>query len=74
VRLLREDAGLRLDIGDDGNGAPAAAERRSAGGGFGLLGMEERVLALGGSLTIRPTPPRGTLVCVRLPLDGLLRS
>jgi signal transduction histidine kinase len=30
--------------------------------------MEERVLALGGTLRIAPAPERGTLVSVRLPL------
>jgi len=70
VTLRRDGAGLILEISDDGLGAPpplAAGEPRKAGG-FGLLGMEERALALGGSLEIRPAGSAGTIVRVRLPL------
>ncbi len=63
VSLVREAAQLKLTITDDGRGRPAGA----SGGGFGLLGMEERVLALGGRLDIEPAIPRGTRVNVHLP-------
>ena len=70
VSLQHGGSDLLLEIRDDGQGGPASGERREAGksAGFGLLGMEERVLALGGSLSIRPAPQRGTVVGIRLPL------
>jgi signal transduction histidine kinase len=41
------------------------------GDGYGLVGMEERVLAVGGHLTAGPTPHRGWSVVARLPRDRL---
>lgn len=60
---------IELCIADDGRGLPAdALERRPApspGGGFGLLGIEERVAALGGSLRVRNDG--GAVIEVSLP-------
>ncbi|KAB2970613.1 sensor histidine kinase [Zoogloea sp.] len=71
VTLQRQPAGLTLEIRDDGQGctAPDDVPHASRRSGFGRLGMEERVLALGGTLSIAPAPPpaQGTVVCVRLP-------
>ncbi|MFC5212737.1 sensor histidine kinase [Streptomyces coerulescens] len=51
---LRDDAGrLEVSVADDGRGGtqlPAAAH----GGGFGLVGLKERVTALGGALHAGP--------------------
>ncbi|HLO63366.1 MAG TPA: sensor histidine kinase [Azonexus sp.] len=71
VTLQRGPADLALEIRDDGQGSPPPDSAAGKPGGFGRLGMEERVLALGGSLDIRPAPGRGTLVSVRFPLPGL---
>ncbi|MDX3384656.1 sensor histidine kinase [Streptomyces niveiscabiei] len=57
VRLLDDPDRLTVSVTDDGRGGtqlPAAAH----GGGFGLVGLKERVTALGGDLT---TGPRGTV-------------
>ena len=54
---------LRLIIRDDGIGMDVDAPRS----GFGLLGMRERVLSLGGSLEISSWPGGGTRVRVILP-------
>lgn len=72
LTLQRRGAGLLLEVCDDGQGSPPPSKRSEArkSGGFGLLGMEERVLALGGSLEIRPAATGGTVVSVRLPLPG----
>lgn len=69
VTLRREATGLLLEISDDGLGY-GGEDTRPAGkpGGFGRLGMEERVLALGGTLRIEPAPERGTRVSVQLTL------
>ncbi|VFS88053.1 sensory histidine kinase UhpB [Raoultella terrigena] len=51
-----------LVLEDDGSGLPPGTGQH----GFGLIGMRERVTALGGTLTISCT--HGTRVCVSLPL------
>ncbi|WP_279048900.1 signal transduction histidine-protein kinase/phosphatase UhpB [Cedecea davisae] len=58
----RQKGGLMLVIEDDGSGLPPGSGQQ----GFGLLGMRERVTALGGTLAISCT--HGTRVSVSLPL------
>lgn len=57
---------LVLSIRDDGIGIhpPPPGDRRH----FGLLGMQERALALGGQLHIHSEPGQGTTLTARLPL------
>jgi len=61
VRLRGDDAGLVLEIEDDGTGfdpdAPGLRSRR-----LGLTSMEERAERLGGWLEIRSAPGAGTTV------------
>lgn len=66
VSLRLRLADLELAIHDDGQGFSPGARRRS--GSFGLIGMNERAMAVGGSLTLRSHPGRGTTIRVRLPL------
>jgi two-component system, NarL family, sensor histidine kinase UhpB len=63
VRLARGDA-IELSIEDDGRQEAA----RPAQPGMGVLGMHERVQALGGSFTLAPREPRGMRVAVSIPL------
>lgn len=69
VSLARgtEFGGGALEIGvrDDGRGMTPEPRR-----GFGLLGMRERVEALGGSLTLESAPARGVAVAARVPAGG----
>jgi signal transduction histidine kinase/ligand-binding sensor domain-containing protein len=61
--VLKADAGLScLEIID--NGAGFESGRQQAG--YGLLGMQERVTALGGRLAIISAPGQGTIVRVTL--------
>ena len=59
VRPDRDD--VLVEIADDGTGSPGPP-------GNGILGMGERVRALGGSLTTGPGPDGGFQVRARLPL------
>jgi signal transduction histidine kinase len=52
VSVARAGDGVALVVDDDGGGDPA---RVSTATGFGLLGIRERIEALGGALTIGPS-------------------
>jgi PAS domain S-box-containing protein len=58
-----EQGDLVLAIADDGRGMRVLVQPTS----FGLLGMRERALELGGSLSINSRPDAGTRVVLRLP-------
>jgi signal transduction histidine kinase len=71
VRLERVVSELILLITDDGAGFDARMIRSSSGTStLGLRGMEERALALGGTITIDSAPALGTEICVRFPIKG----
>jgi signal transduction histidine kinase len=66
VRLWTEGDTLVVEVADDGRGFdPAVAQ-----GGVGLVGMRERVEALGGEVEVSSRPGNGTEVTVRVPLEG----
>jgi signal transduction histidine kinase len=60
---------VRLDVRDDGRGFDPAGlgERPGEAGGFGLTGMRQRAVGLGGTLEIESEPGTGTTVCASLP-------
>ena len=60
------DGVVRVTVSDDGRGFDPAA----VSGGFGLIGMRERVELAGGELQIDTEPGRGTTVLVRIPDPG----
>jgi signal transduction histidine kinase len=62
--LRRTPDELVIEVTDDGaNGSPAG----SAGGGYGLVGMRERVALYGGTLEAGPRRERGYSVVAHLP-------
>ena len=64
IRLGAEtDGGLSVRVEDNGNGMDTARRRD----GMGLLGMRERVMALGGELSIESRPGEGTRIHAQLP-------
>jgi signal transduction histidine kinase len=65
VELVREGRGMRLRIRDDGIGLGHDASH--APDSHGLVGMRERVEALGGILQVTTTGGRGTLVDAFIP-------
>jgi signal transduction histidine kinase len=64
VTLHEERNALSLTIQDDGVGFDPRSPKRK----LGLVGIEERVLELGGKLAIYSQPQRGTLLQVEIPL------
>jgi signal transduction histidine kinase len=56
---------LTVRVDDDGTGS-----RRPPVPGYGLVGMRERVTALGGRLRAEPGPSRGFTVLAELPVNG----
>jgi PAS domain S-box-containing protein len=65
IRLAKEGGVLVLEVHDNGRGI--SEEELSAGRSLGILGMRERVLLLGGELTIKGVPGKSTTVRVRIP-------
>lgn len=63
VRMSRSEGRVDLVIEDDGDGFDAAG----VAPGMGLLGMRERVIALGGEFKLVSQPGRGTRIEVELP-------
>lgn len=55
---------VSIEVVDNGRGL---AQARSGGGGFGLLGMRERVAMLSGQFSAGPRPEGGFRVMARLP-------
>jgi len=70
IRLQRRDSIVQAFIEDDGSGFDPAevADREAQGRGVGLVGMRERIAALGGSLEIESHPGKGTRLTIELPL------
>ena len=63
VRVAGSASGIEIEVNDDGQGFDPQRAR-----GLGILGMEERVKRLGGSLEVKSAPGRGTVVKAELPL------
>jgi signal transduction histidine kinase len=63
VELDTDDAILRLSIRDDGIGGADLSK------GSGLLGLRDRIDALGGTLQVTSLPGNGTTMLVEVPLE-----
>jgi signal transduction histidine kinase len=66
VRLGYTPGALSLAVEDEGK--PATGSSRQPAGGHGIVGMRERVAALGGRLSAGPRPEGGYRVAAELPL------
>lgn len=66
LSLTRRDDSLLLSIRDDGIGGA------DSGKGSGLVGLQDRIEALGGTIRIDSPPGEGTSLLVALPLDAAL--
>lgn len=67
VTLVENESGLQLVVQDNGRGIDHNARKKR--GSFGLVGIEERVLMLGGELVIEGKLGKGTKLIISLPLE-----
>jgi DNA-binding LacI/PurR family transcriptional regulator/signal transduction histidine kinase len=63
LRAVADEDMLRLKVRDDGRGGA------TVGSGSGLVGLTDRIEALGGRLTLQSPPGKGTALQVVLPLS-----
>ncbi|NDP38413.1 MAG: PAS domain-containing protein [Rhodoferax sp.] len=67
IHLGRRGNELWVQVRDNGRGFDLAAATRKKS--FGLLGMRERALALGGRVDIASAPGHGTVIGLTIPID-----
>jgi signal transduction histidine kinase len=63
VAIAVRDGGIAVEVRDDGVGGAVL-------GGSGLIGMEDRLAALEGKLTVDSPPGGGTVITASIPLTG----
>jgi PAS domain S-box-containing protein len=68
VVIEQTDGALTLSVKDDGRGFSQAEARAQKT--YGLLGLRERTLLLGGDASVTSEPGRGTTVDVRIPVKA----
>jgi PAS domain S-box-containing protein len=68
ARLSLEKGWLAMEINDNGRGITEEEQRYTKS--FGLIGMKERAIMLGGQVRIQGAAGQGTSVQVRIPISG----
>jgi signal transduction histidine kinase len=63
VDIAELDDGVRVRVRDDGIGGADPSR------GSGLVGLRDRVEALGGALTVESSPQSGTLIEATIPMS-----
>jgi signal transduction histidine kinase len=66
IILASRERSVALEVEDDGCGF---SETHTLEGGFGLVGMRERVASLNGSLAVESKPGAGTRITVEIPVS-----
>jgi signal transduction histidine kinase len=70
VEISYLETGIVLHIQDDGAGSEASPEfPRPEKGSFGLFGLRERVLLLGGQMHVRTAPGQGFTLEIDIPYE-----
>jgi signal transduction histidine kinase len=68
IHLNARAGNLHLHIADDGSGFASEKETRM---GLGMANMKERVVAIGGTISISSTPMQGTCIDVSVPFESV---
>ena len=68
ILVHRTPTEVRLVVEDDGKGFDDSEILSESQ--LGLVGMRERALLLGGSMTLESSPGNGTTICIRVPLTA----
>jgi PAS domain S-box-containing protein len=76
VRFAMQPEEARLEIEDDGQGfqVPARWVELARQGHLGLVGAQERAIAVGGSFEVDSKPGEGTLIRVQVPVKALRQA
>lgn len=69
VRLETHEDALTLTVVDDGRGLDPDLSCTTSGGGIGILGMQERLDAIGGRLLLYSRSGEGTRITAHIPLQ-----
>lgn len=72
LKLVCEPGELRLELSDDGKGISGGQPPEMQG--FGLRGLRERAIALGGDLSLEAVNSGGSRLVMRLPLTDSSRT
>jgi len=64
IALTKAEGSVKAVVEDDGQGF----DPERADGGFGLVGMQERLALLGGRLRVESSPESGTTIAAEVPL------
>lgn len=70
IRASQKKRVLYCSVHDDGAGFDLQQPKAAGRKGLGLVAMQERVSAIGGTLRIESSPGRGTEVSLQLSLEG----
>lgn len=65
IRIMKRDMSLSLIIGDNGIGFDMTVRKEQS---FGLIGIRERALLMGGKVRIRSVPTKGTRLSITMPV------
>jgi PAS domain S-box-containing protein len=70
VRSLPEEAMIRLEVADDGQGMrDACGDAAASESHFGIFSIRQQIEALGGTVDIRSEPEQGTRVTIVVPVQ-----
>jgi signal transduction histidine kinase len=71
IQITTAAGRLAIDLEDDGRGFDLArtAQHATAGGGVGLIGVQERVALAGGTIRIDSAPGQGTHTHIQIPIE-----
>jgi signal transduction histidine kinase len=73
IELTLADGNLVCTVSDNGVGFPKGRARLSRGGGLGLVGIRERLTAVGGSIRFNTGLKQGTELIFTIPLNSSVR-